>query len=74
MNTGVQKMRLLELWLSQGICPVVGLLGHMADLFRVLWIFTLEYHFNGAIKMDQKHPQTGFTILELTDFSGDKHF
>ena len=26
---------LLELWLSQGICPVVGLLGHMVDLFLV---------------------------------------
>ena len=28
-------MYLLELWFSQGICPVVGLLGHMVDLFLV---------------------------------------
>ena len=26
---------LLELWLSQGICPGVGLLGQMVDLFLV---------------------------------------
>ena len=25
-------MGLLELWFSQGICPVVGLQGHMVDL------------------------------------------
>ena len=29
-------MYLLELWLSQGVCLVVGLLGHMVDLFLVL--------------------------------------
>ena len=28
-------MTLFELWLSQGICPVVGLLGHMVVLFFV---------------------------------------
>ena len=28
-------MCLLELWLSQSICPVVGLLGHMVVLFLV---------------------------------------
>ena len=28
-------MCLLELWLSQGIRPVVGLLGHVVDLFLV---------------------------------------
>ena len=26
-------MCLLELWFSQGICPIVGLLGHMVILF-----------------------------------------
>ena len=26
-----------ELWFSQGICPVVGLLGHMVDLFLVFF-------------------------------------
>ena len=28
-------MHLFQLWFSQGICPVVGLLGHMAVLFLV---------------------------------------
>ena len=28
-------MYLFELWFSQGICPVVGLLGHMVVLFLV---------------------------------------
>ena len=28
-------MYILELWSSQGICPAVGLLGHMVDLFLV---------------------------------------
>ena len=28
-----------ELWFSQGICPVVGLLDHMAGLFLVLFFF-----------------------------------
>ena len=28
-------MTLFELWFSQGICPVVGLLGHMVALFLV---------------------------------------
>ena len=28
-------MILFELWFSQGICPVVGLLGHMVVLFLV---------------------------------------
>ena len=33
---------LFQLWLSQGICPVVGLLGHMVFLFLVFkGIFTL---------------------------------
>ena len=31
MNTGV--MYILELWLSLGICPGVGLLSHMVVLF-----------------------------------------
>ena len=33
MNTGAHG--LLELWFSQSIRPVVGLLGHMVDLFPV---------------------------------------
>ena len=28
-----------ELWFSQGICPVVGLLDHMVVLFLVLFFF-----------------------------------
>ena len=28
-------MRLFELWFSQGVCPVVRLLGHMVALFLV---------------------------------------
>ena len=31
MNTGV--LHLLEVWFSQGLCPVVGWLGHMVALF-----------------------------------------
>ena len=33
MNTGY--MRLFKLWFSQGVCQVVGLLGHMVALFLV---------------------------------------
>ena len=32
-------MCLLELWFSQGIFAVVGLLGHMVDLFLVSFFF-----------------------------------
>ena len=35
-------MSLFELWFSQGICPVVGLLGHTVVLFLVLKSFCLE--------------------------------
>ena len=28
-------MCLIQLWFSQGVCPVAGLLGHMVDLFQV---------------------------------------
>ena len=28
-------MRLFHLWFSQGICPIVGMWGHMVDLFLV---------------------------------------
>ena len=34
VNIGVH-VYLLELWFSQGICPVVGLLSHMVDLLLV---------------------------------------
>ena len=34
MNTGVH-ISFFELWFSQGICPVVGLLGRMVVLFLV---------------------------------------
>ena len=33
MNTGVEC--LFQLWFFQGICPIVGLLGHMVILFLV---------------------------------------
>ena len=32
-------MCLTELWFSQGICPLVGLLGHMVVLFLVCFCF-----------------------------------
>ena len=35
---GKPHMTLFELWFSQGICPVAGLLGHMVVLFLV-WVF-----------------------------------
>ena len=31
-----------ELWFSQDICPVVGLLGHMVDLFLVFFFRNLH--------------------------------
>ena len=34
MNTGY--IRLFELWFTQGICPVGGLLGHIVVQFLVL--------------------------------------
>ena len=41
MNT-VGYMCLIQLWFSQGVCPVAGLLGHMVDIFQVFkGIFTL---------------------------------
>ena len=30
-------MCLLELWFSQGVCPVLGLLGLMEDLFLIFF-------------------------------------
>ena len=33
----LECMCLFELWISLGICPVVGLLGHMVILFSVFW-------------------------------------
>ena len=33
----IRYMCLFELWFSKGICPVVGLLGHMVILFPVSW-------------------------------------
>ena len=38
-------MSLFELWLSQGICPVVGLLSHMVVLFLVFFFLNLFYLF-----------------------------
>ena len=32
----------LDLWFSQDICPVVGLLGHMEDLLLVFFFFLKE--------------------------------
>ena len=35
-------MCLFELWFSQGICPVVGLLGHIVVLVLVFFFFFLR--------------------------------
>ena len=35
VNIGVRVFFFFELWFSQGIRPVVGLLGHVAALFLV---------------------------------------
>ena len=35
---------LFQLWFSQGICPVIGLLGHMVALFLVVFFFFKESH------------------------------
>ena len=36
-------MTLFELWFSRGICPVVGLLGHVVVLFLVFVFFLIFY-------------------------------
>ena len=38
VDSAALNMCLLELWLSQGICQIVGLLGHMVLLFLVLFL------------------------------------
>ena len=38
-------MCLFELWFSLGICPVVGLLGHMVILFLVFCFVLFFYKF-----------------------------
>ena len=37
MNIGVHVS--FEFWFSQGICPVLGLLGHTVDLFLGFFFF-----------------------------------
>ena len=37
-------MWLFELWFSRGICPVVGLLGHMTTITILM---VLKYHYSG---------------------------
>ena len=48
-------MTLFELWFSQGICPVVGLLGHMVILFLVI--------FNRRIRKAPRLAQVGVALL-----------
>ena len=52
-------MHLFQLWFSQGICPVVGLLGHMIVLFLVFLTNT------------SKVERIGLQILPHTLYSPD---
>ena len=44
-------MTLFELWLSQGICPVVGLLGHLVVLFLVFEGNSIHFPTVAVIKL-----------------------
>ena len=47
----LEYMCLLELWFSHDVCPVVRLLGHMADLFLVLKGNSCPVLHNGCISL-----------------------
>ena len=54
MNTGAHG--LLELWFSQSIHPVVGLLGHMVDLFLVFEAISMLFSIT-AVSFVHSHQQ-----------------
>ena len=43
-------MCLFELWFSQSICPVVGLLGHMVILFLVFYSGYINLYINNSTR------------------------
>ena len=42
---------ILELWLSQGLCPVIKFLGHMVDLFLGFIFYLYLYIFSSGMKL-----------------------
>ena len=75
-------MCLFELWFSLGICPVVGLLGHMVILFLVffflysgtffkiyLFYFWLRWVFVAAHGLSLVLASRGFSSLQCVGFS-----
>ena len=69
MNTGVHMS--FQIWFSQGICPVVGLLGHMIVLFLVFLTNTSKVERIGL----QSLPYLPYSPeLSATDYHFFKHF
>ena len=69
-------MTLFELWFSQGICPVVGLLGRMVILFLVFkeppycslqWLY--QYTFPPTVQQGTlfSTPSPAFTVCRFFD-------
>ena len=62
-----------ELWFTLGICPVVGLLGHMVILFLVFFndtatteIYTLSLH--DALPIYTDGPEAHEKVLNITHY------
>ena len=63
MNIGY---KCLGMWFSQGICPVVGLLGHLVDLFLVFKGLSMRnYFFSDFIITLLKQSHGGSTKEQL---------
>ena len=62
MNIGVHVF--FNLWFSQGVDPVVGLLGHMVDLFLVFGFFK-EISILFSVKAVSVYIPTNFPFLHI---------
>ena len=54
-------MTLFELWFSQGICPIMGLLGHMVVLFSVFSGISILFSIVAV------SPSPGFIVCRFFD-------